>query len=185
VLRSLPDDLDPTTAQGWIENQEALHKALREALVPRATTLPPKSKPPAYPASNEIFSLTITKSFDGFEMLLDDGFKNWHAWRFTGGTITAPQTKCFKLVSIGYQPDFEAVKRELEKHGRIPQGQWRKAFKKAFPQTDGSRIFVADPAWVDPHGLVHFPCVLDNGDEEFYRVDRDLGSNCRWLVEVA
>ncbi len=32
VLRSLPDDLDPTTVQGWIENQEALRKALREAL---------------------------------------------------------------------------------------------------------------------------------------------------------
>jgi len=34
VLRSLPDDLDPTTAQGWIENQENLRKILREALMP-------------------------------------------------------------------------------------------------------------------------------------------------------
>lgn len=34
VLRSLPDDLDPTTAERWIENQEGLRKVLREALVP-------------------------------------------------------------------------------------------------------------------------------------------------------
>jgi len=34
VLRFLPDDLDPTTAQGWIENQESLRKILREALTP-------------------------------------------------------------------------------------------------------------------------------------------------------
>ena len=32
VLRSLPDDLDPTTAQEWIENQESLRDVLREAL---------------------------------------------------------------------------------------------------------------------------------------------------------
>ncbi|KKU94875.1 MAG: hypothetical protein UY24_C0007G0001 [Parcubacteria group bacterium GW2011_GWA1_48_11b] len=34
VLRSLPDDLDPTTAQGWIENQESLARVLRETLLP-------------------------------------------------------------------------------------------------------------------------------------------------------
>lgn len=34
VLRSLPDDIDPTTAQGWIDNQERLRKILRKALAP-------------------------------------------------------------------------------------------------------------------------------------------------------
>lgn len=34
VLRSLPDDLDSITAQWWIENQETLHKILRETLMP-------------------------------------------------------------------------------------------------------------------------------------------------------
>ena len=34
VLRSLPDNLDPTAAQGWIENQEGLRKVLHEALSP-------------------------------------------------------------------------------------------------------------------------------------------------------
>ena len=33
VVRSLPRDLNPTTAQGWIQNQGALTSALRKALV--------------------------------------------------------------------------------------------------------------------------------------------------------
>jgi hypothetical protein len=32
VLRTIPDDLDPTVAQKWIENQEELRDALRQAL---------------------------------------------------------------------------------------------------------------------------------------------------------
>lgn len=34
VVRSLPRDLDPTTAQGWIINQRALADVLRKALKP-------------------------------------------------------------------------------------------------------------------------------------------------------
>ena len=34
VLRSLPDDLSPQVAQGWVENAEALRKVLRSMLVP-------------------------------------------------------------------------------------------------------------------------------------------------------
>ncbi len=34
VLRALPDDLDPTTAQRWIENQESLRRVLHQALTP-------------------------------------------------------------------------------------------------------------------------------------------------------
>jgi len=34
VVRSLPRDMDSTTAQGWIENQAALAKILHEAIMP-------------------------------------------------------------------------------------------------------------------------------------------------------
>lgn len=34
VVRSLPRDIDPTIAQGWIGNTQALSKVLREALMP-------------------------------------------------------------------------------------------------------------------------------------------------------
>jgi hypothetical protein len=34
VARSLPRDMDTTTVQGWITNQDALAKVLRDALIP-------------------------------------------------------------------------------------------------------------------------------------------------------
>lgn len=34
VVRSLPRDMDPTTTQGWIQNQASLARTLRKALVP-------------------------------------------------------------------------------------------------------------------------------------------------------
>lgn len=40
VVRQLPSDLDETTMQGWIENQEALASALREVLVPTSSLEP-------------------------------------------------------------------------------------------------------------------------------------------------
>jgi len=39
VLRSLPRDLDPTTAQGWILNQRALADILRKSLKPEAESV--------------------------------------------------------------------------------------------------------------------------------------------------
>ncbi|MDP2641422.1 MAG: hypothetical protein Q8P39_02690 [Candidatus Yanofskybacteria bacterium] len=36
VIRCLPGDMDPSVAQGWIDNPESLRKALREALTPAA-----------------------------------------------------------------------------------------------------------------------------------------------------
>lgn len=195
VLRSLPDDLDPTTAQLFIEDQDLLRKRLERALVPlegklimggeQEMKLEAQTFKPASPADHEIFSLTITKPFTGLEMVRDDGFKDWRLWKFTGKEIATPQTKRFKLVLIGEQPNFEAVVRELKKHGRIPQGQWRKAFKEAFPETDGSLIGVADSSWVSPSGGVHFPCVAGYGNEYFGWTGRGFGDDWRWLVEVA
>ena len=39
VLRSLPRDMDPTTAQGWITNQRALADILRKSLKPEAESV--------------------------------------------------------------------------------------------------------------------------------------------------
>lgn len=85
-----------------------------------------------YPQDGEVFELSITEPFTGLQMITDEGFTG--TWRFTGQEIAEPQTRKFKLVSIGYQPSFEAVKEELARHGKIPQGQWRKAFKKGLPE---------------------------------------------------
>ncbi len=34
VIKNLPEDIDPSVAQGWIQNSKALKKALREVLCP-------------------------------------------------------------------------------------------------------------------------------------------------------
>ena len=183
-----PSELDKDTGLNWAANGEAMKKGFAKILLPPKTaTLVQETKeplkPPSYPKDGEVFSLTITKPFTGLEMVRDDGFKNWLEWRFAREEIVAPQTKRFMLVWIGYQPNFESVERELKKHGRIPQGQWRKAFKKAFPQTDGSWIGVADSAWVRPSGRVNFPCVSDHG-ESFCWTDSAFDTSWRWLVEA-
>jgi len=137
---------------------------------------------PTYPKDGEVFELSIKEPFTGLQMVKDDGFTG--NWQFTGQEIIEPQTKRFKLVSIGYQPNFEAVKTELAKHGKIPQGQWRKAFKKAYPKTDGSPIGVADASWVRSSGSVRFPYVYSDGDEYFYWPGHVFNDDWRWLVEA-
>src|SRR3989344_3945268 len=39
VVRQLPRDLDPTTAQGWIQNQRALADTLRKVLKPESESV--------------------------------------------------------------------------------------------------------------------------------------------------
>jgi len=137
-----------------------------------------------YPKNNEIFTLTIAEPFTGLEMVRNDGFHSWEEWKFTREEIITPVTKRFKLVSIGYQPNFEAVQQELTNYGKIPQGQWRKAFKKAYPKAHGTWIGVADSSLVDPYGFVSFPCVSDGGDKNFDWADRSFNDDWQWLVEV-
>jgi len=139
----------------------------------------------AYPALNEVFELAIIQPFTGLEMVRNDGYTNWQEWRFTGREIFVPQKKKFKLVTIGYQLNFDAVTKELAKHGAIPQGQWRTAFKKAFPSPDGKGpIGIADASWVGPHGFVRFPCVDSGGHPYFHWTAFDFDDGWRWLVEV-
>ena len=138
-----------------------------------------------YPALNEVFELAIIQPFTGLEMVRNDGYTNWQEWRFTGREIFVPQKKKFKLVTIGYQLNFDAVTKELAKHRAILQGQWRTAFKKAFPSPDGKGpIGIADASWVGPHGFVRFPCVDSGGHPYFHWTAFDFDDGWRWLVEV-
>ena len=138
----------------------------------------------SYPAVGVEFDLTIAEPFTGIEMVRRFGYDPT-GWKFNGEEIAMPQTKRFKLVSIGAQPNFEAVKADLAKHGAIPDGQWLDAFKKAFPQPDGKGpIGVAKASWVSPSGGAHFPCVSTGGDLYFVWTDSGFHARLRWLVEV-
>lgn len=139
---------------------------------------------PTYPANGEVFELSITKPIDGHQMVCDDGLSNWWKWKFNGKIATS-RTGKFKLVLIDYQPNFQAVKRELAKYGTIPQGQWRSVFKKKYPQPDGKGpIGIVDASWVNPDGCVCFPYIYTDGGERFRWTDGDFDDRWRWLVEV-
>ncbi len=183
VLGSLPRDISDELALDWAGNGEKLTQVLRTALISNEATEQTELVP-LYPADDEVFELSI-EPFTGLEMVRDDGFDNWHKWQFNGKEITERETKRFKLVPVGYQPNFDAVKEKLAKHGTIPQGQWRKAFKKAYPKPDGKGpVGVADASWVNPSGGVGFPCVRGGGDEYFPWTGNGFLRSSAWLVEV-
>lgn len=136
-----------------------------------------------YPANGE-FNLSIPEPFTGLEMVSKNGFTG--SWRFIGQEITAPQAKRFKLVTIGRQPNFEAVKTKLAEHGAIPQGQWCRALKRVYPKHCGEQIGVADASWLDPDNDTHFPFIDSDGVECFGRASPNsfFSANWWWLVEV-
>ena len=140
---------------------------------------------PDYPKDDEVFSLTIETPFTGLDMVRDDGFVNWQEWKFIGEEIAEPQTKRFKLVTIGRCIDFDMVKRKLAEHGAIPQGQWRRPLAKAFPKAiSNGPIGISDASWVDPGPTDQFPFILDEGEESFDHVVDMFDGTWRWLVEV-
>ncbi len=140
----------------------------------------------AYPATGKVFELTLNGSDPAthpIEMVRRDGYDNPEKWRFTGKQLDRIKTRSFKLVEIGYQPNFDAACKALKSHGTIPSGQWREAFKARDQKPDGKGpIGVADPSWVSPDGTVNFPCVYGDGESIFHWTDDDFSDRWRWLV---
>lgn len=197
---AIPDDLDFDLAQEWADKMQSvmpyvLRTMPNDVLAALNTTnvslqavniaKPLALAIPHYPSTDEPFPLTIATPFTGIDMVRLDGFSDWKKWKFSGKEIILPQTNQFKLVQIGYQPNWEAVKAALAHHGIIPQGQWRRAFKEAYPHHDGKGpIGVADASWVSPHGPVRFPSVYSDGATDFYWTAYDFRVSWRWLVAV-
>ena len=67
VVRSLPRDLNPTTAQGWIQNQAALAKALYKAL--RMAYHLVVDLCPVHPADDCVWSLRLGQQRHREELL--------------------------------------------------------------------------------------------------------------------
>lgn len=142
-----------------------------------------------YPPVGEVFELTLDgddPANDPIEMVRQDGHGESQKWEFRGRRVVGVQIRHFKLVQIGYQPNFEAVLRELGMHGTIPEGQWREAFKVNY-ETDGKGpVGIADSFWVDPDGDANFPYVSTVGRSLFYWTARAFDDVCwRWLVAVS
>lgn len=149
-------------------------------VLPKPTTL-------AIPDVGEEFELAHDfDKTDPLEMVRSDEYDP-EAWEFKGTKPKGKQTRRFKLVKVGYLPTLDAVRTALASHGTVPEGQWREAFKKAYPKPDGNgSIGVADPSWVGPNGRRRFPYLDWDGGQwrsRFFFADDVQGSPWRWLVE--
>lgn len=146
---------------------------------------------PAYPTTGDVFELTLdgdARENDPIEMVRRDGYLELEKWRHTGTKVAGTQTRHFKLISVGYCVNWDEVKRKLAKHGELPEGQWREAFKAKYPTPDGNGpIGVPDASWVYPGDRAYFPYfpyVHAHGESRFFwSVDGSRG-RWRWLVEV-
>ncbi|OGL66203.1 hypothetical protein A3B21_01935 [Candidatus Uhrbacteria bacterium RIFCSPLOWO2_01_FULL_47_24] len=141
----------------------------------------------AYPADGEVFKLTLNGDASDNQplaMVHTDGYTG--KWKHNGRVVKGAQTCRFKLVAIGYCRDFEEVKRKLAPHGKIPEGQWRQAFKASYRKPDGKgQIGVADSSWSDPDGNAAFPCVHGYGRSGFDWVGSAFSGGWHWLVAVS
>lgn len=182
VLAALPrpPKIDQNTGLSWAGNGESLTKVLADALLPKQL---------AYPADGEVFELTLdgdASENDPIEMVRRDGYGNPKLWKYTGKRVIGKQTRFFKLVRVDHCRNLDEVRERLAKCGEVLQGQWREAFKVAYPEPDGrGPVGIADPSWVNPNGLAYFPCVDTGGSSYFYWADYDFHEHWRWLVGVS
>ena len=138
---------------------------------------------PSYPAVGEIFELTLdgdAPENQPLQIVRDCGYTG--KWRHNGRTVKGKQTRRFKFAQAGYQPNLDGVKSALPTSGSV-EGQWIKAFKAAYPQSDGNGpVGIADASWIYPPVGADFPVVLTDGDLDFYWAGYGQGADWRWLV---
>ena len=141
------------------------------------------------PADGEEFEITLDFSApeaDPIQMVRGDGYSEPERWKFTGKKLSGVQTRRFKLVRVGYCHNLDEVRQKLAQYGEVPEGQWREAFKVAYPKYDGNGpVGFADPSWVDPSGSASFPVVHSDGFSYFDWAELERGGRWRWLVPAS
>lgn len=146
---------------------------------------PPVPQLPEYPAPGVEFDLTLdgdARENQPLAMVSGDGYGG--GWKHKGPVVKGTQTRRFKFVEIGYQPNWNSVVGELGKHGKIPEGQWREAVKKTY-RTNRLSMGVADASWSDPGDSRNFPMVHVIGGSDFHWTDVEFSESWVWLVEVS
>ena len=139
---------------------------------------------PTYPAVGEVFELMLDgDAHSPLEMVQRDGYSG--NWKHKGPVVKGRHTRRFKLVQVGYCRNLDEVRQKLVAHGEIPEGQWREAFKAAYPNPDGKGpIGFADPSWLDSHDVASFPYVYSLGSSFFRWAVSDRSGRWRWLGAV-
>ena len=145
--------------------------------------------PTDIPKDGEIFELTHpgVRDADPIGMMCGD-VSDPDKFEFKGQEIKGTQTKKFKLVSVGPQPNVEAVNKVLAEHGTPALGQWRQAFMEKYPHPDNkSYIGFTGSEWVGPKGSCLFPYLGGCGvswDSGFCSIGENFGAFWRFAVEV-
>jgi hypothetical protein len=110
VIRQCPRDIDATSAQGWIENQAALQRVLREALVPKDVG----------EAGNAF--LIVCRGERASE-LIRQGAYDWHDDLITDKRFPikshAPVNRRIEFVEFDHAPTSEEVLAEFRRSGLI------------------------------------------------------------------
>ncbi|MDO8435153.1 MAG: hypothetical protein Q7S89_00530 [bacterium] len=141
-----------------------------------------------YPAVGVVFELTLdgdAPENDPIEMVRGDGYEQPEQWRHEGKRVAGRQTHRFKLVQVEPCRNIHQVRAELLAYGKIPEGQWREAFKAAYPTPDGNGpIGIADPSWLQGFQSF-FPRITAGGSSRLDWAANGRDSDWRWLVEVS
>jgi len=131
----------------------------------------PNTEPPAYdylpvPEDGEIFELTLDgDATDPIKMLRNDMYIDADKWKFKGPKVRGMQIGRFKMVSVGWQPTFDALTMALVAlHGAPALGQWREAFKKKYARPDNKGpIGFTGSEWVNGQNI-RFPYLRGQGN---------------------
>ena len=147
-----------------------------------------------YPAVGRVFELTLdgdASKNDPLEMVRRDGHRSPEKWEFKGKKVMGIQTRNFRLVRVAndYPYYHIAVYHLTDKvceeimAGEV-EGQWREAFKAAYPNHSGKGpVGVPDFSWVSPiRKEPYFPCIDKDGKSRFYWAGSTFIKSWRWLV---
>ena len=116
------------------------------------------------PKEGEIFQLVLKRKDTG-----DNAFPDKMCGYFdTKKRALTAREGMFKLVRVKTCETQEGLREKLEKHGRIPEGQWLLAFKRKYAVHDGGdkmvgRIAIADFSFKSKsfEGAMGFPILVN------------------------
>ena len=188
VLAALPrpPKLDQATGLAWANNGASLTTTLHQVFVPASLPMP---------KLGEWFELTVMgDAIHPLVMVKNDGHDDYLTWTFKGPSIADRQTRCFKLIRVGFCKDFDTVKQKVrERNLFLAPGQWREAYRSSYSQPNGFCVSFAGSEWESPDGSVRFPSLRwkhSNAWESFFSWASSgyggvygFSSDWLWLVE--
>lgn len=190
VLRCLPDDLDPSTAQGWIDNPEAVRKVLRRAFMPPEEQGNSEADNPeaAVPADDEWFTLEVDIKADPLSVVdVSTSSLGREGWKYVGPELEGNGVYHVKLVRFSYVSNLSEASQAADALGlRLVEGQAAKPFMDKFPRPDGRGLIICGGSkWRSSNNGLQ--CVVLDGSKGGWRLRFfwhrcRLDDNCRWLV---